>query len=171
MTKIHGLQTLSYSPHVDERGSWQRLFETSSIPEISRGDGFVQASISRNPKVGTLRGMHSLAESYGEIKVVSCLSGKVQDVVLDARPDSPTFGEHESFQLSWDVPRAIVIPPGCAHGFLTLEENSSLLYLMSKPYDVSKEICFRWDDPFWGVEWDIEPRIISEKDKNHKLYE
>jgi len=168
--EIHGLQLLNFETYEDRRGSWQRIFDENAV-DMQLGDSSIdQVSISRNTRKGTLRGMHSLAESYGEIKAVVCLQGSVQDVILDTRPSSPTFGKYASFLLSEDVPVAVVIPPGCAHGFLTLRDNSNLLYLMSKPYRSDMEISYKWNDPFWGVEWNFEPSIISEKDMSHDLH-
>jgi dTDP-4-dehydrorhamnose 3,5-epimerase len=168
--EIFGLQLINFEPFEDHRGSWQRIFDDKAVDAQLGDSRMAQVSISKNTLKGTLRGMHSLAESYREIKVVLCLQGSVQDVVLDTRPSSPTFGKYDSFLLSENVPVAVVIPPGCAHGFLTLQDDSSLLYLMSRPYRSDQEICYRWNDPFWGVQWNFEPSTISEKDMSHDLF-
>lgn len=164
-----GAKLVSYEPFTDDRGVWQRLFDSEILKPFGCDSGAAQVSVSKNPKKGTLRGMHSLDEAYGEVKVVLCLSGSVQDIVLDARRGSKTYGTYKEFTLDAENHNAVVIPPGCAHGFLTLEKETNLLYLMSKPYDSSREVCFRWNDPFWGVEWAFEPTLVSAKDQAHDL--
>jgi len=111
--------------------------------------------------------MHYLEEQAQEWKSVVCLQGSVQDVVVDMREESQTFRSHQSFHLEGQSNDGVLIPPGCAHGFLTLEPNTILLYIMSVPYDSSLERALRWDDPTLGISWDLVPKVISDKDQGH----
>lgn len=155
----------SFAPFVDQRGSWQRVWEQETLGGPLEGAEISEISVSSNPLPRTLRGMHSLRESYGEAKVVFCLSGMVQDVAIDVRQGLSTFGDFFSFFLH--PGDGVVIPPGFAHGFLSLESNSNLAYLMTRPYNSSEELNFSWNDPFFRIPWACEPEIISEKDRAH----
>jgi dTDP-4-dehydrorhamnose 3,5-epimerase len=165
--KVDGVRQVSFNPVSDFRGSWRRVWDASVMRSMGWDGGVEQVSISSNPHLGTLRGMHSLREEQGEFKFVFCISGAVQDVVIDPRPSSPSQGAYEAFSLTPECGFGVIIPPGCAHGFLTLQPNSVLLYMMATEYRPEHELCYRWNDPFWGIEWEIAPLLISEKDAFH----
>lgn len=163
------MEPYSWDSFVDSRGRWQRVWDPS-ILEISQ-DSFAaqQISISTNPTKGTLRGLHYLEERAGEWKAVVCVQGLVQDVVVDMREESPTFKSHQSFYLDGSSNDGLLIPPGCAHGFLSLTSNTILLYIMTAPFDPDMERSLRWDDPVLNISWDLPPHVISDKDKSHGL--
>lgn len=166
---IAGVAPYAWEQHVDGRGSWQRVWDPARLPTTQKDLVAEQISISTNPNTGTLRGMHYLEEQAQEWKSVVCLQGSVQDVVVDMRQESQTFRSHQSFHLEGQSNDGVLIPPGCAHGFLTLEPKTILLYIMSAPYDSSLERALRWDDPTLGIAWDLEPKVISDRDQSHSL--
>jgi len=125
----------------------------------------VQISLSANTQRGTLRGLHLQAEPHAEGKVVCCTRGSAFDVAVDLRTGSPTYGRWESVELSRENGRAVYVPPGCAHGFQTLEDDTELLYLISDFYDPDLQRGVRWDDPALGIEWPEEPTVMSERDR------
>ena len=135
-TEIHGVHVFKSQAHLDDRGSWVRTFDSDW--DCSREIGlepFVQISVSTNPKRGTFRGLHYLLVEAGEWKLVTCVSGSVQDILLDTRKDSLTHGRIMSVELNPQDVKSLLIPPGVAHGFLTLQENSILTYAMTAKYD------------------------------------
>jgi dTDP-4-dehydrorhamnose 3,5-epimerase len=166
---LDSIQTFSWAPHIDSRGTWQRIWDRGEIALKGHNSEIDQISFSRNPNLHTLRGLHSLDEKAQEFKAVICLSGRIQDVVVDVRPKSRDFGKWRSFFLSSNPAQGILIPPGFAHGFLTLTENTDLLYLMSVAYDETMERCFRWNDPKLKIHWSAEPALVSDKDNSHPL--
>jgi dTDP-4-dehydrorhamnose 3,5-epimerase len=154
-------------PHDDERGffarSWcQREFEARGM--MSR---FVQCSISGNRAKGTLRGMHYQIAPHAEAKLVRCTAGAIYDAIIDLRPDSPTFKQHFGVVLSARNHRALYVPEGFAHGFLTLEENSEVLYQISEFYEPAAARGVRWNDPAFGISWPAEVTVISERDRTY----
>lgn len=158
--------SFSFDPHLDFRGSWQRIWDVDFIQEVGHSPNIEQISVSSNPHLHTLRGLHSLRYEASEFKAVVCLSGAVQDVVVDVRPDSPTWGRYASFNLSEEKMNGVLIPPGFAHGFLTLLPNTKLLYLMSTKYSAELEYNFCWNDPGFGISWLADPALVSDKDNN-----
>lgn len=163
------IRLFSWDAYSDPRGSWQRLWDSEKIREQNHNPEVSQISLSRNPVRFTLRGLHSLEQRANEYKAVICLSGEVQDVVVDVRHSSSSFGSWQSFHLKSNPAEGILIPPGFAHGFLSLVDNTDLLYLMSAPFDPKLERCFRWNDPSLGISWEAVPKLISEKDMSHPL--
>ena len=115
-------------------------------------------------RAGTLRGLHYQVGPSAEIKIVTCLQGALHDVVLDLRSNSPTFGRHAAIELSAANRRLLVIPEGCAHGFLTAQDATLLLYMVSRGYDPARERAVRWDDPAFALYWPSAPRVISPRD-------
>lgn len=148
----------------DSRGEFFRVADakwgSSSIQQVS---------ISRNLQPATLRGMHALERKANEYKFVTCLQGSVFDVVVDLRPESPQYLSIQEFELSGINRQTLVIPPGAAHGYLTLESNTVIMYSMSAEYDPKLEFGIRWNDPLLQINWPLIPKNISEKDSNYKL--
>jgi dTDP-4-dehydrorhamnose 3,5-epimerase len=159
-------------PKADSRGTFCRLFCAQLIKEHGIVDcNFVQANLSDNAHKGTLRGLHFQAEPYLEAKIVYCLRGSLYDVIVDLRKDSPTYLQHFGLKLAADDPSALYIPKGFAHGFLTLEDDCRLLYLMSDFYKEGYGRGYRYDDPAFGIQWPCKPKILSERDQNYPLFE
>jgi dTDP-4-dehydrorhamnose 3,5-epimerase len=149
--------------HIDSRGSFTRISDSLwGVPPV------LQISVSTNLLPGTLRGMHASKREMGEFKVVTCLSGSVVDFVIDLRPESSEYGKKLKFELQ-ENNASILIPPGCVHGFLTLEPNTEILYAMSAVYKPEMEVGFRWNDPLLAIDWPKTPEVISSKDAAHPL--
>ena len=170
-TKIFGAQKITLPRHHDERGSFGRIFDRDRFSENGISCQFIQASISRTSHAGTLRGLHFQRSPYAEAKLVHCLRGGIYDVVCDLRPDSPTYLMHESFDLNFSNNEMIYIPPGCAHGFMTLDDDVEVLYAMSNIYAQNHASGIRYDDPLLGISWPRPVTHISEKDLDWPYYE
>jgi dTDP-4-dehydrorhamnose 3,5-epimerase len=164
-TEIPGVVVVEAEPVRDERGSFARAYCRREFDE--HGIDFVPVQISRSTSTrrGTLRGLHFQAPPAGEAKLVLCTRGSVFDVAVDLRDDSPTYGSWTAVKLAAASTRSIYIPPGCAHGFQTLEEGTEVMYLISEFYEPSLQRGIRWDDPRLAIEWpDIKERTTSERD-------
>jgi dTDP-4-dehydrorhamnose 3,5-epimerase len=167
---IPGVVLIELEPHTDERGSFARVFCADEFAAGGLPSVFVQGSISRNLQRGALRGMHLQLGPEPEAKVVRCTRGRLYDVVLDLRPDSPAYLEWLAFELDAESGRAVFIPGGCAHGFLTLEPDTEVTYLMTVPYDPRHQHGVRWNDPAFSIAWPFEPRVIGERDATFPNY-
>jgi dTDP-4-dehydrorhamnose 3,5-epimerase len=154
----------------DARGSFARTFCEEEFRHANIAMRVWQVNISHNARRRTLRGMHYQIEPYGEPKLVHCVRGLVYDVAIDLRPQSPTFRRWAAVELSPDNGRLFYIPAGCAHGFLTLEDCSDIVYLMGAPYVPAAARGVRWDDPAFAVNWPEKPEEISERDLQYSDY-
>ena len=164
-TALKGVFLIDPEPVRDDRGmfmrTWcQREFETHELPIT-----WVQSSISVNTQKGTMRGLHYQSAPNEEAKLVRCTAGAIYDVIVDLRPASPTYCQHVGITLSADNHRAVYIPKCCAHGFLTLEQNSEVLYYMSEFHVPASARGFRWDDPVFKIAWPAPILVMSEKDR------
>jgi dTDP-4-dehydrorhamnose 3,5-epimerase len=160
---ILGVELFNYNSHVDERGSFQRVFDQNDFS--ASGLNFVQSSLSINPIRGTVRGLHFQVSPSREWKYVTCVKGDLFDVLVDVRSDSSTYGSYLNFSLSGNSGRSILIPPGVAHGFQTLSDNTHILYHMTEFYDPELSRTLRWNDPAIGIQWPTPVTRISAKDK------
>lgn len=159
--QLQRVRFMEPKPFGDNRGSFTRLVDVLwEVPNI------LQTSISDNVHVGTLRGMHSSIRSSGEFKVVSCIEGAITDFVIDVRPDSPDYMQVQRFELRERVPGSLLIPPGCAHGYITLEPNTRVLYSMASLYNPDTEVGYMWDDPMLGIDWPTPPEVLSDRDSS-----
>ncbi len=149
----------------DERGAFEVFWEQADLTDV--GIKFVptNAHHSYNTKAGTIRAFHFQRPPHGQAKLVSCVSGKTWDVVLDLRPESPTFRRWDAVELSAASGKAVYIPAGCAHGFATLEDNSTIAYLIEGEYRPDAAAIVRWNDPSLGITWPVSAPIISDKDR------
>lgn len=165
--KIPGLYLIDLDIIKDPRGDFARTFCDVEFGKMGLLTRFPQSNISLNPKAGTLRGMHYQSKPHGETKLISCVAGRVYDVLIDLRDDSPTYLQWESFELSAHNPQVLYVPEGLAHGFITLDDSSSLYYHMSQSYEAASARTVRWNDPVFKIKWpNFDPLIISEKDKS-----
>ncbi len=151
----------------DERGYFARSYCEREFAEKGIATRFVQSNVSYNQLTGTLRGMHFQREPKPEAKLVRCTRGSAFDVIVDLRPDSPTDRCWFSCTLDESNGVALYIPPGFAHGFQTLQDNTELLYQMSEFYDPLLADGVRWNDPAFAIEWPLPNPILSERDRNH----
>jgi dTDP-4-dehydrorhamnose 3,5-epimerase len=165
-TEIPGVLIVESEAAVDERGSFSRTYCRDEF--AAQGIDFVPVQISRstNQRTGTLRGLHFQASPRPEAKLVSCIRGSAYDVAVDLRASSPTHGRWIAIELRGERALSLYIPPGCAHGFQTLEDDTELIYLISELYEPSLQRGIRWDDPYLAIQWPAaKERIVSERDR------
>lgn len=165
--KLQGTRVLTLDRKSDDRGFFARTFCERELLEKGVEFPVRQCNVSYNEKRGTLRGMHYQAPPHEESKIVWCLSGRVFDVVVDLRHDSPSFGEYMALELSAENGKMLYIPKGFAHGFLTLEDQTALFYWMSEFYQPGAERGLRYNDPALDLEWPFEPVVISDRDQTY----
>lgn len=171
-TKLHGAFIIEVERREDERGFFARTFCQEEFAAHGLRPRFVQCNISFNKKKGTLRGMHYQVAPYEEAKLVRCTMGAIYDVIIDLRPDSPTFKQWVAVELTADNHRMLYIPERVAHGFQTLEDDTEVFYQMCEFYHRECARGVRWDDPAFGIEWPpVEQRIISTKDQKWLNFE
>lgn len=152
-------------PFQDERGLFARTFCAREFAEAGLETRFVQCSTSHNIQRGTLRGLHYQDSPSVEIKLVRCTAGAIWDVIVDLRPESPTYLQHISIELSAQSRRALYIPARFAHGFQTLQPNAEVFYQMSDVYAPELSRGLRHDDPRLGIEWPLAVTAISVQDR------
>jgi dTDP-4-dehydrorhamnose 3,5-epimerase len=160
---IAGAYLFEPVPHVDERGFFSRTFDAEVARSVGIDpDAFVQDSLSRSAK-GVLRGMH-LRSGAGEAKLVRCSYGAVLDVIVDLRPESPTFLNQASFTLTGDSQRSLYVPAGCAHGFQALTEPADVSYRIDRAHDPSEDVAIAYDDPDLAIAWPLPITFRSGRD-------
>lgn len=171
-TEIHlnGAFLIELERFEDERGFFARSWCKREFAQQGLRSEFVQCNISFNRKRGTLRGMHYQGAPYEEIKLVRCTKGAIYDVIMDLRPDSQTFREWFSVELTEDNRKMLYIPEGFAHGFLTLKDSTEVFYQMSEFYVPGHAKGVRWNDPAFNIIWPIDINVISEKDDKFPDY-
>lgn len=165
-TGIAGVLVGSFDPVYDERGAFERLWDGTALAEHGVDPVLAQCSLARNQRAGTLRGMHWQAEPDGETKIVRCVRGAIYDVAADVRRGSATFGRWFGLRLHADGNEMLIIPPGCAHGYVTLEDQSDVAYWISTPYRASSARGIRYDDPRLAIDWPVPPRVVSSRDRD-----
>jgi dTDP-4-dehydrorhamnose 3,5-epimerase len=163
-TRLEGPVLIEPDVHGDERGFFVETFSRDAWAELGVDEEFVQHNHSRSGK-GILRGMH-FQTTPGQAKLVRCARGEIFDVVVDMRPDSPTFGEWEGFRLDDEKHRQILVPIGFGHGFCVLSDVADVTYLVSNYYDPATEAGFRWNDPEVGIEWPVADPRVSARDES-----
>ena len=166
-TKIAEVFEIHPEPSRDERGFFARAWCRSEFEAHGLESTLVQCNISFNLRKGTLRGMHYQAAPFAETKLVRCTQGAIYDVVLDLRPQSPTFKRWIAATLTAENRNMLYVPQGCAHGFLTLKNETEVFYQMSEVYNVESARGVRWDDPAFGVAWPEKVEVISERDRTY----
>lgn len=165
--KLPGVFLIELSPSLDERGFFARTFCEREFAEHGLPTRFPQSNLSRNSRAGTLRGMHFEAPPSQESKVVRCVSGAIWDVVVDLRPGSATRFQWVAAELTAEAGQALFVPPGFAHGFLTLSDATDVFYLMGDFFRPDAGRGARWNDPRFGIVWPSAPKVISERDANY----
>jgi dTDP-4-dehydrorhamnose 3,5-epimerase len=165
--ELPGAFVLEPEPIEDERGSFARIFDADELAAHGLETEFVQWSVSFNELAGTLRGLHFQTDPHAETKLVRCTRGALHDVIVDLRPDSPSFTRWAAVELTAENRLALYIPEGLAHGFQTLEDATEGFYAISEPYAPAAASGVRWDDPAFAIEWPpAEQRIMSAKDRS-----
>lgn len=161
-TELDGLVLIEPDVNGDERGFLVETFREADLAEIGVGVRFVQDNHSRS-RGRVLRGIHL---QRGQAKLVRCPRGRIWDVAVDLRPESPTFRRWEAYELDGERHHQLFIPAGFGHGFCLLSDEADVLYRLSSYYDPELETGVAWDDPEIGIEWPISDPVLSERDRN-----
>lgn len=161
--EIAGAYLFEPAPHVDQRGFFSRTFDADVVRSAGIDpDGFVQDSQSRSAR-GVVRGMH-LRSGRGEAKLVRCSYGRVFDVIVDLRPNSPTFRNQKHLELSDDKQVTLYVPAGCAHGFQALTDPADVSYRIDRAHDPAEDVAIAFDDPELAIPWPLRPELLSQRD-------
>lgn len=155
--------------HADSRGWFSETFHDKRLRSLGIACTFVQDNQSRSTRRGTLRGFHFQKPPAAQAKLISVLHGRILDVAVDIRRNSPTYGKYVSAELSSDNGRQLFIPTGFAHGFVTLEDDVSMLYKVSDYYAPSREGGIRWDDPHIAFPWPLQDADIVRSERDQRL--
>jgi len=166
-TAIPGVVVVDIEAREDERGAFARLQCPDEFAAAGHPFAPAQTSLSRNPHAGTLRGLHYQPAPHAETKLVRVVRGRMFDVALDLRPASATYRQWVAEELSAENGRALLIPEGVAHGFLTLEPDTDVLYQISPTSQPGHEAGVRWDDPAFAIAWPAAPALISPRDATY----
>lgn len=169
-TLLAGTWLIDLRPAHDERGFFARTFCQDTLRNNGLETEFPQHSVSYSHRRGTIRGMHFQRAPHEEVKLVRCMQGAVYDVVLDLRPDSPSFMRWEAFEISAQNRRQLYVPKGCAHGFQSLTDDVEMSYMISTRYAPGAADGVRYDDPAFGISWPLSPTILSERDQTWADY-
>jgi len=170
-TKLKGAFIIDLDLREDHRGAFARTFCAKEFEEHGLKPSVAQCNLSFNYKAGTLRGMHYQVPPAAETKLVRCTKGAIYDVIIDMRPDSPTFMQHIGVELTADNHRSLYIPEMFAHGYQALTDGAEVVYQVGEFYTPGYERGLRYDDPAFGIEWPMPVTVISEKDAAWALYE
>jgi dTDP-4-dehydrorhamnose 3,5-epimerase len=170
-TSINGVFRAELEQHVDDRGFFARSWCAEEFKAAEFPGSLAQCSISWNERQHTLRGMHWQSEPHGEVKIVRCTRGRILDVVVDLRPESPTYLHHLSLELTQENRFSLLIPPNIAHGFMTLTAECEVHYQMDVAYVPKAARGARWNDPAFRIAWPASPEVISERDRTYPNYE
>jgi dTDP-4-dehydrorhamnose 3,5-epimerase len=165
-TAIAGVFLVGAELQADARGSFSRLYSPDEFAAAGIDFRPVQTSLSRNPTLHTLRGLHYQDAPHIEAKLVHVTRGTIHDVVVDLRRESPTFGRWAAFDLDARALRAVYVPEGCAHGFLTLEPDTDVLYQINRAHMPGHGRGYRWNDPVLNIRWPAQPALLSDADRN-----
>jgi dTDP-4-dehydrorhamnose 3,5-epimerase len=170
-TSVAGAMVIDPCPHADSRGRFMRAWCVKEFSEHGIEFAPVQANLGFSAARGTVRGMHFQVAPASEAKLVRCTRGAIFDVVLNLRPESTSFGKWYGVELSSENGRMLYLPPGCAHGYQTLEAGTEMHYMTSAFYTPSAVRGIRFDDPVFGIEWPLAVTEMSEQDRNWPLSE
>ncbi len=151
----------------DDRGFFARTWCKEEFRRRGLNAKLVQCSVSFNRRKGTLRGMHYQAAPHGETKLVRCTMGAVYDVIVDLRPDSPSFRQWEAAELTAENRRMVYIPEGFAHGFQTIADDTEVFYQMSDAYHAESARGVRWDDRLLAIDWPLEISAMAPRDRSY----
>jgi dTDP-4-dehydrorhamnose 3,5-epimerase len=171
-TPIAGAFHVEIEPHEDARGFFTRLWCQDEFAKRDLNARFVQASMSRNARKGTLRGMHMQLAPSRECKLVRCARGRIYDVIIDLRPESPSFLQHFAVELDAAAENALYIPFGVLHGFQTLVDDCDVVYDMTDFHAPELAYGARWNDPLFGIRWPAtENLVIAPRDAQYPDFE
>lgn len=163
-TNLKDAFVVELEPISDSRGFFSRTFCGREFEKHGLKPTVAQANVSFNHKKGTLRGMHYQVPPAAETKLVRCTRGAIYDVIIDLRPDSPSYLQHFGVELSEDNRKALYVPELFAHGYLTLTDGAEVIYQVGEFYSPGYERGIRYDDPKFGIQWPVAIEVISDKD-------
>ena len=163
-TQLKGAYFIEIEKLSDDRGFFARSWCQKEFEDHGLESGFVQANVSYNLKKGTIRGMHYQIAPYQECKLIRCTRGAIYDVIIDLRPDSPTYKQWAGVELTADNYVMFFVPEDFAHGFQTLTDKTEITYQVSQFYTPGSEKGIRFDDPAFAIQWPLEVTLISDKD-------
>lgn len=169
-TSVEGVYVVDIEPITDDRGFFARCWDYDRATGQGLDSQIMLVAVTYNPRSGTLRGMHYQLPPFAETKWVRVTRGAIFDVAVDLRKDSPTYLQWHGEILSAANHKQLYIPKGCAHGYITLEPDSELTYLISAPYSPEHARGIRYDDPRFNIRWPVEVRCISERDASYPDY-
>ena len=164
--KLSGTFEIKLSPIKDERGFFMRTYDHDFFKSHGLNINWVQENHAKSAKKGTLRGLHFQLPPHAETKLIRCIKGKIQDVWVDLRENSPTFGEWDAAILTEQNKKMILIPKGFAHGYCALTNDAEVVYRVDHHYQPDHESGLLWNDPDVKIDWEIISPVLSEKDKN-----
>lgn len=168
--KIAGVFVVEATPYLDARGHFTRVFCAEEFAAAGIGFATAQINISGNAKRHTLRGLHYQNPPHAEAKFVRAVRGRAYDVVVDLRTASVTHRQWVAVELDARMTNALFVPEGCAHGFLTLEDDTDILYQMGRPFVAGAGLGVRWNDPAFAIAWPASPAVISDRDATYPDY-
>ena len=163
-TDLAGSYLIELELKNDSRGFFSRLFCAREFSDHGLNSKWVQVSMSSNKSIGTLRGLHFQSSPKTETKLVRCQKGAIWDVIVDLRAESRSYGQWFSSHLTAENRTMVYVPERFAHGFITLEPNSEVMYFTSEFYEPRCERTLIWDDQSVGINWPMKPLVISDKD-------
>jgi len=164
-TEIPGVRLVDSDVFPDDRGLFVRAWVAAEFETRGLETSIAQASLATNRRRGTVRGLHYQVPPFEEVKIIRVVKGRVWDVALDLRPDSPTFRRWLGVELGEDNHRVLYIPKGVAHGYQTLTDDATVFYFVSAPYSPEHQRGVRWNDPAFGIEWPLgTPTELSPRD-------
>ena len=166
---IPGAYLVDLAPSRDARGFFARSYSPAEFAAHGLGPELRECSISYNTRKATLRGMHFQVAPHEEHKLVRCTAGAIFDVIVDLRPTSSHYRRWFGLELNAENRRALFVPPGFAHGFITLSDHSEVYYMISAAYSAAHARGVRWNDPAFGIEWPLAPEVIAPRDAQYPL--
>lgn len=165
-TPLPGVRILFPAQHRDQRGFFSETYARTRYASLGIGEEFVQDNHSLSVERGVVRGLHFQTNPFAQAKLLRVVRGRIFDVVVDIRHGSPQFGHYVATEISAQNWTQIYVPPGCAHGFCTLEADTEVIYKVSRPYAPEHDAGLLWNDPELGIAWPVSPdeAILSPKD-------
>lgn len=163
---LRGVTLLHGAVQEDDRGSFRRVVDVKVLAEHGLETGVDQVSVATNRLRGTVRGLHYQVEPHAEAKTLWCSAGSLFDVLVDLRPEEPTYGTHWSVVLTAQQPVALHVPRGIAHGYQTLSDATEVTYLIGTPYDAASARSLHWQDPHLAIRWPLPVTALSDRDRD-----
>jgi dTDP-4-dehydrorhamnose 3,5-epimerase len=170
-TSVSGVIVIESKVFPDDRGTFMTAYGARELQKLGLELAPAEVHLVHNQRAHTLRGLHFQTGPSAQVKIVRCIRGAVYDVALDLRQNSPTYLQWTGVELRPGDGRALYIPVGCAHGYLTIEDDTNILYLVGTAYDPARAGGVRWNDPAFGIAWPAEPQIIADRDASYPDYE